>query len=45
LEKTGFKKEGTIRKSLFLRGELGDGYLYSILREERKEPRILARTA
>jgi RimJ/RimL family protein N-acetyltransferase len=41
LEKTGFKKEGTLRKCMFLRGELRDAYLYSILREEWKEPRIL----
>jgi len=41
LEKTGFKKEGTLRKYIFVRGELRDAYLYSILREEWKEPRIL----
>jgi len=44
LEKAGFQKEGTIRKCLFNRGELRDYYLYSILREEWKEPRILTRT-
>jgi ribosomal-protein-alanine N-acetyltransferase len=43
LEKTGFKKEGTLRKYGFVRGELRDQYLYSILREEWKEPRILTR--
>jgi RimJ/RimL family protein N-acetyltransferase len=43
LEKTGFKKEGTLRKFMFVRGELRDEYLYSILREEWKEPRILTR--
>jgi len=43
LEKTGFKKEGTLRKYIFVRGELRDAYLYSILREEWKEPRILTR--
>jgi RimJ/RimL family protein N-acetyltransferase len=43
LEKVGFKKEGTMRKCLFLRGELRDAYLYSILREEWKEPRILTK--
>jgi ribosomal-protein-alanine N-acetyltransferase len=43
LEKAGFKKEGTLRKWSFLRGEVRDGYLYSILREEWKEPRILAK--
>jgi RimJ/RimL family protein N-acetyltransferase len=41
LEKSGFKKEGTIRKSAFLRGEWRDMFLYSILREEWKEPKIL----
>ncbi len=41
LEKVGFKKEGTIRKSGFSRGEWRDLCLYSILREEWKEPRVL----
>jgi RimJ/RimL family protein N-acetyltransferase len=45
LEKAGFKKEGTIRKGLFARGEWGDWFLYSILREEWKEPKILTKTA
>ncbi len=44
LEKTGFKKEGTIRKFMFSRGEYRDGYLYGILREEWKTPRILKGT-
>jgi len=44
LEKTGFKKEGTFRKEYFVRGEWSDWSLYSILREEWKEPRILTRT-
>jgi RimJ/RimL family protein N-acetyltransferase len=44
LEKTGFKKEGVIRKSFFTRGEWRDMILYSILREEWKEPKILTRT-
>ena len=44
LEKTGFKKEGVVRKSLFARGEWRDMILYSILREEWKEPKILTRT-
>jgi ribosomal-protein-alanine N-acetyltransferase len=43
LEKTSFKKEGTMRKYLFIGGEVRDAYLYSILREEWKEPRILTR--
>lgn len=45
LEKVGFKKEGTIRKSFFTRGEPRDYYLYSILREEWKEPKILTKIA
>ncbi len=44
LKKAGFKKEGTIRKSAFMRGEWRDGCLYSILREEWKEPKILTKT-
>jgi RimJ/RimL family protein N-acetyltransferase len=44
LEKVGFKKEGTLRKNFFVRGEWRDAYVYSILREEWKEPRILTRT-
>ena len=44
LEKAGFKKEGTMRKYFFIRGELRDAYLYSILREEWKEPKILTKT-
>ena len=45
LEKAGFKSEGTIRKPFFLRGQLKDTCLYSILREEWKEPKILTKTA
>lgn len=44
LEKNGFMKEGTIRKSTFVRGEWRDTIQYSILREEWKEPKILTRT-
>jgi [ribosomal protein S5]-alanine N-acetyltransferase len=44
LQNVGFKKEGTIRKSVFARGEWRDRYLYSILREEWKEPKTLTRT-
>lgn len=43
LQKVGFKKEGTIRKSVFARGEWRDRALYSILREDWKEPKILTR--
>jgi RimJ/RimL family protein N-acetyltransferase len=41
LEKAGFTKEGIIRKSAFIRGEWRDGCLFSILREEWKEPKII----
>jgi len=44
LEKAGFKKEGALRKSMFVRGEWVDTYVYSILREEWKEPKILTKT-
>ena len=44
LERNGFKKEGTIRKSMFIRGEWRDTILYRILREEWKEIKILTRT-
>ena len=43
LEKVGFKKEGTLRKNFFTGGEWRDAYVYSILREEWKEPKILSR--
>ncbi len=41
LEKTGFKCEGRLRKALWVKGKWLDGYLYSIIREEWKEPKIL----
>lgn len=44
LEKNGFKKEGTVRKFMFIRGEYRDAYVYSVLREEWKNPRTLTRT-
>jgi RimJ/RimL family protein N-acetyltransferase len=45
LEKVGFVKEGTMRKSWFTRGEHRDHYLYSILIDEWKKPRVLEQTA
>jgi RimJ/RimL family protein N-acetyltransferase len=39
LEKVGFQKEGTIRKLLFVKGVWTDYHLYSVLREEWKEPK------
>jgi RimJ/RimL family protein N-acetyltransferase len=44
LEKAGFSKEGTVRRFKFIRGEWRDMFLYSILREEWKEPKILTKT-
>ena len=44
LEKADFKKEGIVRKRSFFWGEWRDMTLYSILREEWKEPKILTRT-
>jgi len=44
LERAGFSKEGLMRKSWQAKGEYIDQYLYSILREEWKEPKILTRT-
>lgn len=43
LEKVGFKKEGVIRKHFFSSGKWRDSFLYSILREEWKEPKILTK--
>jgi len=44
LEKSGFKKEGILRKTFFSRGRWKDDCMYSILREEWKEPKILTKT-
>ena len=41
LEKAGFTKEGIIRKEMFFRGKWNDSALFSILREEWKETKIL----
>jgi RimJ/RimL family protein N-acetyltransferase len=44
LEKTGFKREGILRKALWNgKGKWTDSYIYSILREEWKEPEILTK--
>ncbi|MCW3986128.1 MAG: GNAT family N-acetyltransferase [Candidatus Bathyarchaeota archaeon] len=43
LEKAGFLKEGTMRKSWYAKGNYRDHHLYSILREEWKEPKILTK--
>jgi RimJ/RimL family protein N-acetyltransferase len=44
LEKAGFEKEGTLRKVGHVRGRPTDAYIYSILREEWKEPKLLTKT-
>ncbi|MBY8998890.1 MAG: GNAT family N-acetyltransferase [Candidatus Thorarchaeota archaeon] len=41
LEKNGFKKEGIIRNVGYIRGRDRDGVLYSIIREDWGQPRIL----
>jgi RimJ/RimL family protein N-acetyltransferase len=43
LEKNGFTREGILRKTYYCRGEWRDDCMYSILREEWKEPKILTR--
>ena len=43
LEKSGFKREGTIRKGMLAWGIWVDLYIHSILREEWKEPKILTK--
>ena len=45
LEKNGFKREGELRKRPFHRGQYRNEYMYSLLREEWKEPKILTKTA
>jgi RimJ/RimL family protein N-acetyltransferase len=44
LEKAGFQREGTVRDGHFNLGEWRSDYLYSILRRDWKEPKILTRT-
>jgi ribosomal-protein-alanine N-acetyltransferase len=44
LEKSGFTREGLLRKTAFIRGDWRDLFIYSILREEWKEPKILTKT-
>jgi RimJ/RimL family protein N-acetyltransferase len=44
LEKAGFTKEGVLRKSAFIRGEWRDAAMFSILRDDWKEPKILTKT-
>ena len=44
LEKSAFKKEGVLRKTYYCKGKWKDDCMYSILREEWKEPKILTKT-
>jgi ribosomal-protein-alanine N-acetyltransferase len=44
LGKAGFQKEGIMRKRFFSNGDWRDTVMFSTLREEWKEPKILART-
>lgn len=41
LEKVGFKREGILRKRFYIRGKWNDQVVFSILREEWKEAKIL----
>ncbi|MFX1401995.1 MAG: GNAT family N-acetyltransferase [Promethearchaeota archaeon] len=43
LIKAGFQKEGIIRKSFFSRGIWRDTALYSVLKDEWKEPKIITK--
>ena len=44
LEKAGFKREGMLRKTCYCLGRWRDDFIYSIIREEWKEPRVLTKT-
>jgi len=44
LKKTGFRKEGTMRKALWdAEGKWANADLYGILREEWKKPKMLTK--
>jgi ribosomal-protein-alanine N-acetyltransferase len=43
LEKAGFKREGVLRRTFYCRGKWRDDCIYSIIREEWKEPKILTK--
>jgi RimJ/RimL family protein N-acetyltransferase len=45
LEKAGFKKEGVVRKRFHIRGEWSDFAIFSILKEEWKEPKMLTKSS
>ena len=44
LEKIGFKKEGILRKRFYIRGDWQNQFLFSIIKKEWKEPKILTKT-
>lgn len=44
LEKAGFKREGTMRRTGFIRGLWTDAYMYGVIREEWKGPKALMRS-
>ena len=44
LEKAGFKREGILRRTFYCRGKWRDDCIYSIIREEWKEPKTLTKT-
>jgi len=43
LEKSGFTKEGTLRQYTFTRGKMNDKDIFSIVKTDWKEPKILSR--
>jgi len=45
LEKAGFKREGNLRGAGFVRGRRTDAYIYGLVREDWKEPKILTKTS
>jgi len=45
LKKAGFKREGILRRTCYCHGKWRDDCIYSIIREEWKEPKILTRTS
>jgi RimJ/RimL family protein N-acetyltransferase len=44
LEKAGFKREGVLRRTFYCRGKWRDDCMYSVIREEWREPRPLTFT-
>jgi len=44
LENSGFTREGILRKTCYCRGQWRDDCMYSLLKEEWKEPKVLTKT-